>query len=111
MKIAIPTENGLICPHFGHCESFTIFTVEGGQIVKEETVEPPVHEHGSHPAFVHELGCTVVIAGGMGTKSQELTRANGIQVITGAPLLSPRELADTFLAGKLESRESTCHHA
>ena len=72
MKIAIPMEQGGLCPHFGHCQAFAIYTVEDGKIVKEETVDPPAHEPGSHPAFLHKLGCNVVIAGGMGVKAQEL---------------------------------------
>ena len=31
-KIAIPMENGTICPHFGHCEYFAIVTVQNNQI-------------------------------------------------------------------------------
>ena len=27
-KIALPTRNGLIDDHFGHCEFYTIFTVD-----------------------------------------------------------------------------------
>jgi predicted Fe-Mo cluster-binding NifX family protein len=110
MKIAIPTEQGGLCPHFGHCQAFAIYTVEDGKIVKEETVDPPAHEPGSHPAFLHKLGCNVVIAGGMGVKAQELMNANGIKVIVGAPILPLRELVESYIQGKLESGENRCDH-
>ena len=41
MKICCPTRDGLIDDHFGHCAYYTIFTVEGGKIVAEETMASP----------------------------------------------------------------------
>lgn len=36
-KIALPTRNGLIDDHFGHCEFYTIFTVdEENRIVRHK---------------------------------------------------------------------------
>ena len=110
MKIAIPTEHGQLCPHFGHCEAFAVYTIEDGKITKEEMVDPPFHEPGSHPAFLNQLGCKAVIAGGMGMKAQELMCANGIEVIVGVPQKSLRELVEAYLAGKLESGGNLCDH-
>ena len=36
MKIAIPTANGKLCSHFGHCESFTFVDVD---LSKKEIIE------------------------------------------------------------------------
>lgn len=110
MKIAIPLTNGELSSHFGHCEVFAIYTVEDNVIVKEEKVDPPVHEPGSHPAFLHQLGCTVVIAGGMGMRAQELMCANGIKVVVGVPQLSLQELVTQYLQGKLDSGDNRCDH-
>lgn len=110
MKIAIPLSNNELSSHFGHCEAFAIFTIEDGKIVKEETADPPVHEPGSHPRFLHELGCTVVIAGGMGERAQQLMHANGIQTIIGVPAMPLRELVQCHLEGKLESGSNRCDH-
>jgi len=90
MKIAIPITNNELSSHFGHCESFAIYTVENGIIVKEKKVNPPVHEPGSHPAFLRDLGCSAVITGGMGMKAQQLMQQHGIQVIFGVPHLPLR---------------------
>ncbi len=110
MKIAIPLTNNELSSHFGHCEAFAIFTVEGKKIVKHETIDPPVHEPGSHPRFLHELGCSVVIAGGMGIKAQDLMCQNAIQVVVGAPQLPLAELVENYLAGKLEAGTNRCDH-
>lgn len=110
MKIAIPLTNGRLSEHFGHCEAFAIYTVEGKTIVKEEIVDPPAHEPGSHPAFLNQLGCSVVIASGMGMKAQELMCANGIRVLVGGPQLEPKELVNLYLQGRLESGRNLCDH-
>jgi predicted Fe-Mo cluster-binding NifX family protein len=31
MKVAIPSQDKMVCAHFGHCESFTIAEVEDAQ--------------------------------------------------------------------------------
>ena len=47
MKLAIPLAGGELSSHFGHCEAFAVFTIEDAKIVKEERIDPPVHEPGS----------------------------------------------------------------
>jgi len=110
MKIAIPLTNNELSSHFGHCEAFAVFTVENGEITKEERINPPVHEPGSHPAFLHSLGCTVVIAGGMGIKAQDLMCQNGIKVVVGVSVMPLRDIIKAYLEGKLESGDNRCDH-
>lgn len=110
MKIAIPLTNNELSSHFGHCETFAIYTIENNKIVKDERIEPPVHEPGSHPKFLHELGCTVVIAGGMGIKAQDLMCANHIKTIVGVEQLPLTQLVQDYLDGKLESGTNRCDH-
>lgn len=110
MKIAIPLTQGVLSSHFGHCEAFAVYTVEEARVVKTETIDPPVHEPGSHPKFLHDLGCTVVIAGGMGMKAQELFCANNIKVVVGVSDLPLEELVQQYLQGKLESGDNRCDH-
>lgn len=49
-RIAIPTENGFLCSHFGHCESFYIADIENNEILSSSFVKPPKHEPGLYPA-------------------------------------------------------------
>ncbi len=110
MKIAIPLEGGELSSHFGHCEAFAVFTVENDQIVKEEVIDPPVHEPGSHPRFLSEVGCSVVISGGMGMKAQEMFCQNGIKVVVGVAPMPLKELVNNYLQGKLEAGTNRCDH-
>lgn len=110
MKIAIPLTANELSSHFGHCEAFAVFSIENKQIVKEEILDPPVHEPGSHPRFLHEMGVSVVIAGGMGIKAQELMQQNGIEVIIGVCPQPLKEIVALYLEGKLEAGDNRCDH-
>ena len=41
MKIALPTRDGRIDDHFGHCDHYTIVSVEGGKVIATEDMPSP----------------------------------------------------------------------
>lgn len=110
MKIAIPTANGLLCAHFGHCQIFTIIDVnpETKAVEKIEPATPPPHDIGVLPAWLHEIGCTLIIAGGMGGRAIALFQQNGIKVITGAPPQKPEDLVSAYLKNELTTGGNLC---
>ncbi len=108
--IAIPITNGKLSPHFGHCEKFIIFTTDEGKIVKEEAVVPPAHEPGAFPAFLRNLGVNAIIAGGMGSRAQQLFAQNDIQVIIGVQESEPKMLVEQYLLQTLQSGTNLCDH-
>jgi len=112
MKIAIPVTGEKMCSHFGHCEQFALIeTDEAGKAVVGTGVhEPPPHEPGVLPNWLHELGADVVIAGGMGPRAQQILAEKGITVIVGAPAEPPEQLAAAYLNGTLQSGGNTCDH-
>ena len=112
MKIAIPTANDLLAMHFGHCETFTILSAdtENNTINAQESATAPPHEPGVLPRWLAEKGVDLVIAGGMGNRAQELFRAQGIEVIIGAPAQKPVELVQTYLRGELKPGTNLCDH-
>jgi len=112
MKIAIPTANGALNLHFGHCQSFSIFDVDQKtkQILKKEEIPAPKHEPGVLPRFLGELGVNVIIAGGMGMSAQNLFSAQGIDVVIGAPSKPLTELVMDYVSGTLLSGDNVCDH-
>lgn len=110
MKIAFPLTDKLLSAHFGHCEEFAVLTVEDGKIVKEEYLVPPAHEPGSHPRFLHEQGVSVVIAGGMGTRAQDLMAQNGIKTYVGVAHQPLPDLVELYVKGELEAGDNLCDH-
>ncbi|MCE5266002.1 MAG: P-loop NTPase [Deltaproteobacteria bacterium] len=112
LKIAVPTASGILCPHFGHCERFVLFDVDGEAktIVKTATVVPPPHEPGLLPTWLQEQGADVIIAGGMGSHAQELFLGKGIHVVTGAPAEAPEKVVADYLRGELATGANACDH-
>jgi len=54
-RIAIPTANGHICAHFGHCEAFTVVETEDGKVTSSYFADPPEHQPGTYPKFLVSL--------------------------------------------------------
>ena len=108
--IAIPLQNGILCPHFGHCEQFAIVTVKDGVVTDVKELSPPDHVPGLYPRWVAQFGVTDVIAGGMGQQAIMLFNQQNINVFVGAPLKSPKELVEDFLANKLSLSANYCNH-
>ncbi len=110
MKIALPTANGQLAMHFGHCEKFLIVDVENKKIVKKEELVPPPHEPGVLPKWLGDLKVNVIIAGGMGVRAQDLFAANDIKVIVGASASPVEELIEAYLNDSLETGSNVCDH-
>lgn len=109
-KIAIPTQNGILCSHFGHCERFFVATTDGTQILNTTYLDPPAHEPGVYPAWLAQLEVTDVIAGGMGQRAIDLFNQQNINVFVGAQQKSPTELANDLLNNQLMAGANYCDH-
>ncbi len=109
-RIAIPLEHGVLCVHFGHCETFALLDVEDGQVVNEQEIVPPAHEPGLYPAWVKSQGATDVICGGIGEKAKQLFAEQGVELHIGAPERQARDLAIDFMNGNLQTGANSCNH-
>ncbi len=110
MKIAIPIAEGKLTAHFGHAAEFAIVHVEDHEIKGKELLTPPPHEPGVLPRWLHELGVSVIIAGGMGQRALALFGDNGIKVVTGAGNLTAEELVKQYLTNTLVTGQNVCDH-
>ena len=113
MKIAVPTSGGVLSPHFGHCEQFTIIEVdmEAKEVVATEALDAPPHEPGALPPWLAGLGCNMVIAGGMGQRAKMMFEQNGIGVVVGAPQETPEALVKCLLDDRLVDGRNLCDHS
>lgn len=86
MKIAVPSREGKVDSHFGHCEYFTVFSLnEQGQICDEEVLTPPPG-CGCKSNLVSklvDLDVGILLAGTMGQGAVNKLSAAGIRVIHG----------------------------
>ena len=112
MKIAIPTVDGKLCMHFGHCEQFALVEVddESQGVIGTRYLAPPAHEPGVLPRWLGEQGADVIIAGGMGQRAQGLFAQSGIKVVVGAPAEMPEDIVAAYLSGTLEAGQNVCDH-
>ncbi|MCR4853116.1 MAG: DUF134 domain-containing protein, partial [Prevotella sp.] len=109
-KIAIPTQDGVLCPHFGKAPQVTIVTVEDGKVKEAVVLEAPEHEHGAMPRFIAAQSCTDVLCGGLGGGAVNMLNQLGIQVHAGAPAIPIDELLVQYLGGTITYGDGTCHH-
>jgi len=112
MRIAIPLAENKLCLHFGHCEMFALLDTDPSakKITGRIDVQPPPHEPGLLPKWLAAKNVNAIIAGGMGQRAQSLFSEQGIAVLVGAPVDSPENLANAYLAGTLQGGENTCDH-
>ncbi|MFW6367330.1 MAG: iron-sulfur cluster carrier protein MrpORP [bacterium] len=112
MRIAIPTANGELCAHFGHCEQFALIDVDPDDDTLGGVVHlvPPDHEPGVLPRWLKEQGAQRIIAGGMGQRAQALFAEQGIDVVVGADGGDPEQLVRAHLAGTLALGPNVCDH-
>jgi predicted Fe-Mo cluster-binding NifX family protein len=112
MKIAIPLAAGKLSMHFGHCETFALVDVDENtkEVSQAITLQPPAHQPGVLPQWLHEQGAKVIIAGGMGQRAQQLFAQNGIEVVVGASAQTPEQLVEAYVNNALQTGENICDH-
>jgi len=112
MRIAIPLAQGKLSLHFGHCDQFAIFDIDDSikKVINRKDATPPAHVPGVLPKWLHENNVSVIIAGGMGQRAQQLFTQNDIKVVIGASSGTPEELVSAFMQDTLETGDNICDH-
>ena len=109
---SMPTTNGVLASHFGHCAEFTFIEADcaAGIIGEMKKAAAPEHEPGLLPRWLAEQGADIILAGGMGSRAQQLFAENGIEVVTGVQELSPEEIVKKYLNDDLVTGSNACDH-
>ncbi len=111
VAIACETAAGLagdVSGHFGRTPFFVVAEIAGGEIVNSKCLASPSHGQGcSMPGFVHSLGATSVIVGGIGGGAVNGLARCGIEVIAGASGNAGDALR-SYAAGTLDPGEPGC---
>jgi len=111
MKIAVPvTSDNHIDSHFGHCESYNVFTVsENKEISSVKKVKSP-EGCGCKSDIAGVLaadGVTIMLAGGIGGGAINVLNNSGIEVIRGCSGKAD-EVVRLYLSGLVEDSGSSC---
>ena len=112
MKCAVPVSGGSVATHFGHCEQFAMFDVdeESKEVIGKELVSSPGHQPGLLPEWLAGQGVSVVIAGGMGSRAQNLFQQNSISVVLGVLESDPEKAVLSYIDGELATGGNICDH-
>jgi predicted Fe-Mo cluster-binding NifX family protein len=107
MRIAVATVSNQVSGHFGHCDGFTVYTIENNKVESKEFLESPRHETGVLPTFLAENNVNAIVSGGMGSRAQDMFTAKNIEVIVGVSG-NIDDVIDTYLSNELKSTNSIC---
>ncbi|MCI4442529.1 MAG: NifB/NifX family molybdenum-iron cluster-binding protein [Lentimicrobium sp.] len=110
IKLAIPTRGNEVDDHFGHCDAYTIFTVNAeNKIVKTEILPSPqgCGCKSNIGSILKEVGVNVMLAGNMGDGALRVLQHHGIDVFRGCNG-DVRQLAEDFLQGKIDDSGEGC---
>lgn len=109
-KIAIPTRGNLVDSHFGHCEYYTVFTIDESKNVVLEEIIPSPEGCGCKSniaSILREHGVEIMLAGSMGDGAVYVLESNGIEVVRGCSG-DKKEVLDSFLSGKISDSGQGC---
>jgi predicted Fe-Mo cluster-binding NifX family protein len=108
MRIAVFADHkqgldSIVSPHFGRCPHYILVDVEGHNVTAVQEVDSPFdghHQPGQVPGFIHSLGASVMLAGGMGGRALMFFEQYGIEGVTGA-YGTVRQSVERYLGGEL----------
>ena len=109
MRIAVTYENGEVFQHFGHTETFKVYEVENGQIVKSEILGSNGSGHGALATLLAGQAVDVLICGGIGGGAQAALADCGIELCAGASG-DADSAVEAYLRGELVNTGANCDH-
>ena len=111
MKIAVPTRDGHIDDHFGHCAYYTIFDIENGQIIATSRLESPegCGCKSGIAADMEKMGIEVMLAGNMGEGAKNKLESHNIKVIRGCRG-DIEMVVRAYLIGLIKDSGEGCSH-
>ena len=111
MKIAIPTRDGHVDDHFGHCAYYTIIEIIDGKVTCTTRLASPEGcgcKSGIAPVL-RQMGISVMLAGNMGQGAKNVLEAQRIEVIRGCSG-KIEDLVTSFLNGEVRDNGEVCDH-
>jgi predicted Fe-Mo cluster-binding NifX family protein len=112
MKVAVPTRGSVVDDHFGHCEMYTVFTInESNKIEKTELLPSPqgCGCKSNIAAIFKQIGVTVMLAGNMGGGALNVLNNHGIAVYRGCSG-DVNQLVEAYLLDKIADSGIGCDY-
>ena len=112
MKLAIPTKGSVVDDHFGHCEAYSIISVDDTNTITGITMMPSPQGCGCKSNIIpvlKEEGVEVMLAGNMGAGALNKIQSSGIKVVRGCSG-NVKHVAEAYLKNELEDSGVGCNH-
>lgn len=111
VKIAVPTRDGVVDDHFGHCAYYTIFAVEADGSLSSTTLPSPegCGCKSNIASVLQAEGVRVMLAGNMGAGAKNVLERHGIKVVRGQRG-EVEQLVRDYLAGQVHDSGEACDH-
>ncbi len=112
LAVAENRVDGTMAPRLGRALRFALFDVHGGELrgpfyrVRHDDPGADCCDHEELTSLLYD--CQVVIVGAAGARMVERLREQGIDVVVTAEDKPSAQLADAWLAGKLERTHHEC---
>lgn len=110
IKIAVPTRGDVVESHFGHCETYTIFTVDQDNKIVETELFSVTGGGGCKSDIAPELkskGVSVMLAGGMGEGAISVLQNENIEVVRGCSG-NITDVVLSYLKGAIKDSGEVC---
>ena len=112
LKVAVPTRENNVDDHFGHCEAYTVFTIDENKKIISSEILPSPQGCGCKSniaSVLKEKGVSIMLAGNMGGGALNVLNSHGIDVYRGCSG-NVNELTISFLEGKIGDSGVGCSH-
>jgi predicted Fe-Mo cluster-binding NifX family protein len=112
MKIALPTTGKMVDEHFGHCQEYTVLTIDDARQIGEVETLPSPQGCGCKSniaSILKKKGVTLMLAGNMGEGAVNILAHHGIEVLRGCRG-EVMKVAESYLDGTLRDSGINCRH-
>ncbi len=104
-KVAIPVEKDCLSTHFGTCSHYAVFTIKQSKVIDKTLVQPNFTEIEKFADWFNSLGVSDVVTYKINPAIIHAFIKNKINVFVGTNQVSPDELIQDYINGKLKSNE------
>lgn len=110
--IAIPTRDGMVDSHFGHCDHYTVVSInDANAITGRERLDSPqgCGCKSNIASVMQEMGISLMLAGNMGQGAFNKLSEHGIEVIRGCQG-KVDDVLNAYLSGNITDNAEVCDH-
>ncbi|MDX2414148.1 MAG: NifB/NifX family molybdenum-iron cluster-binding protein [Bacteroidales bacterium] len=111
-KIAIPTNGTVVDEHYGHCEFYTIYSIESDNSIARKQMMPSPAGCGCKSniaSILADMGVSILLAGNMGEGAVNNLAEAGLDVYRGF-VGNTEDALKAFLNGDTGS-DIMCNHS